>query len=298
MEEKLRLEKLRKKLEQEVSHRERIREERDREERLREEKSRKELKRLERLLTEAKSKIKDSSKLSSFERDQDRETSDPLKMFSLKDLDAMTDESKFTESGDSWMNQDLMKDYVDQQMFDFPMIPPNDRPTFLPPAPKAPTPPMNQFIPSPSPSSFMPNFARPFNPSGHPPPPSFGERPRAPHMPYPPPHRPFYPGYSPSMNRFSSQPPPPLPMRSSIRIGNGGQSLTAMASSMYPSFYGKKSRSEGKEEPKPGKKIKSAIKDFAVSSIIDVGMMSLMNNLLGKINAEPGTGRRMLFFSQ
>ena len=294
----MRLEKLRRKLEQEVAHRERIREERDREERFREEKTRRELKRLEKLLAEAKSKIKDSSYSSPRATSSDRDRDDPLKLFSLKDLDAMTDESKF-DNQESWMNPDMVKDYMDmsQQVFDFPMVPSNDRPRFLP----KPSPPLPPFVPSSAPSNFLPNYARHmFNPSVSP---SFGAppRPRINPMHFGA-HRPDYGAFSPSMSRFPPPPPPSHPMphpplpRGGIRIGGSASSLSSVASSMYPSIYGhtKRSKSEEKEERRPGKKIKSAIKDFAVSSIIDVGMMSLMNNLLGKINAEPGTGRRFL----
>ena len=42
---------------------------------------------------------------------------------------------------------------------------------------------------------------------------------------------------------------------------------------------------EDKKDAK-GKKLKNMLMDFAVSSILDVGMMNLMGNILGKINPD------------
>ena len=170
--------------------------------------------------------------------------------------------------------------------------------------------------------SFGPKFPPPFMSPFMPGPPMRGPRPM-PGGPMPGfPGRPFAPGMSPfpgSMGSFGSASslsparfPPPPPMSQS--------SLHSIAASMYPSLYpngnphqrsspllpnspitigsspasttgsATTAATEGdKKDPKTGKKLKSMLMDFAVSSILDVGMLNLMGNILGKMNAEPGT---------
>ena len=163
------------------------------------------------------------------------------------------------------------------------------------PSPYGPRPSMPSFGPG-----YGPKFGGSFFPPGMP-----AMRPMRP-MPIGPYARPFVP---PSPYSPFAAPSSISPTRYPAPPSMGPPSLHSLASSMYPSFYGSNARSSGSSSPitigtsamipkggveeekkdSKGKKIKGMLMDFAVSSILDVGMTNLMGNLFGKINAEPGT---------
>ncbi|KAI1290425.1 Reticulocyte-binding protein 2 -like protein a [Halotydeus destructor] len=313
-EEKMELEKMRHKIEQEALKQERMREERQREERFRDEQLHLEKMKLENLrhqlveerfreerLREEKERLREEEMKREREEEMKREREEQMKR-DREEQEKKDDERRKRkqreedELKEAFGNMGSSTEIIEDTSYGSPpspmMAPPSPSPYTSRPMMSSPFGPSLSSMSSMSsmsqmsPMSSMSHFGPPMAPIPHP-----GMSPYGSGSPMMSSMSSYGPKFSSSMYSPMSMPPPRLMSPYGRGMGAYPPPPPSMSSMYSPSFgLNARSGSSGEDassslthtKDKTGKKIKNMLMDFAVSSILDIGMVNLMGNILGK----------------